>query len=340
MTVIEKCSRLLFGALLILLFSACETDFDLEGEWKDIPVVYAFFSTQDTAHYVRVERAFLEPGGDARAIAQIPDSIFYRADQAVVRLQIGSNDYVLERVDGAAEGYPREEGDFANAPNILYKITQSDLNLESGDRIQLSVDRGGDTEPAFAETTVLFPLEMANLPLTGSLNFSDYNRITRVEWRATGDFAQVFDVRMIIRYRETNPDNPSELLDKELEWVLDQTAERDPTLSLQNIFVQNEAFYQYLASRLDPLEEGVRKFTAIDYQVTGSGQEIADYLTIANANIGITSSQAIPQYTNIEGGLGILSSRYQARFEGLNLSPDSRDSLYDGIHTRELRFVP
>ena len=72
-----KINHLLFLALLTgtLFWSACETDFQLEGEWKDIPVVYAFLTQQDTASSVRVERAFLEPGGNARDIAQIPDSI-------------------------------------------------------------------------------------------------------------------------------------------------------------------------------------------------------------------------------------------------------------------------
>ena len=60
-------SAFLVGFLVVLFFSSCETDVVLEGEWKDIPVVYAFLSIQDTAHYVRVEKAFLQPGGDANA---------------------------------------------------------------------------------------------------------------------------------------------------------------------------------------------------------------------------------------------------------------------------------
>ena len=61
--------------LVTLFFSACTTDFQLEGEWKDIPVVYGFISVTDTAHYVRVEKAFLEPGGDANQIAPEADAI-------------------------------------------------------------------------------------------------------------------------------------------------------------------------------------------------------------------------------------------------------------------------
>nr|HQU58973.1 hypothetical protein [Saprospiraceae bacterium] len=66
---------LLFSATLII--GACSTDFELEAAWKDIPVVYSFISVQDTAHYVRIEKAFLEPGGNAIEIAKIADSIYY-----------------------------------------------------------------------------------------------------------------------------------------------------------------------------------------------------------------------------------------------------------------------
>ncbi|KAA3638695.1 MAG: hypothetical protein DWQ02_04770, partial [Bacteroidetes bacterium] len=68
--------------LATLSITACTTDFQLEGEWKDIPVVYGFISVADTAHYIRVEKAFLEPGGDANQIAQIADSLYY--DNATV----------------------------------------------------------------------------------------------------------------------------------------------------------------------------------------------------------------------------------------------------------------
>ena len=87
-------SLFFFIAFVTLMFSACETDFQLEGEWKDIPVVYAFLSEQDTAYYVRVEKAFLEPGGDATEIAQIPDSIYYKEEQISVSLEVNKSEFV------------------------------------------------------------------------------------------------------------------------------------------------------------------------------------------------------------------------------------------------------
>ncbi|MEL6968561.1 MAG: DUF4249 family protein [Bacteroidota bacterium] len=338
-----KINHLLFLALLTgtLFWSACETDFQLEGEWKDIPVVYAFLSQQDTAYYVRVERAFLEPGGNARDIAQIPDSIYYGENDLSVKLERLSNGqvYDLVRVDGRDEGYPREGGDFVSEPNILYKLSTDEVQLTGGTDFRILVERPGE-ETATATSVIVEELEVANLPITGVYQFNDFDRDTRVEWRAPGESNRVFDLRMIISYRETDPDNQSQLKAKQVEWVLAQNLEREEDISLQSFRFPNESFYQFLASTLEPLSEGFRKFDAINIQVTGAGQEIEDYLRISNANIGITSSQEIPVYTNVENGVGVVSSRFQVISEDLGLGADARDSLYNGFITKELNFVP
>ena len=330
---------LLFGAALF--WSACETDFQLEGEWRDIPVVYAFLSQQDTAYYVRVERAFLEPGGNARNIAQIPDSIYYDDNAVTVKLERLSNGqmYELERVDGRDEGYPRESGDFVSTPNYLYKLSKSVVSLNGGTDFRIIIERQGE-EPATATSVILDEIELANLPLTGVYQFGDFSRDTRVEWRAPGASARVFDVRMIIRYGETDPENPSQRITKEVEWVLNQNLGREDDLSLQSFRFPNESFFQFLASSLTPLDNGTRRFEAINLKVTAAGQEIEDYLRIANANIGITSSQEIPVYTNVENGVGIVSSRFQVISEDFGLGAEARDSLYNSVYTKDLNFVP
>ena len=338
-----KINHLLFLALLTgtLFWSACETDFQLEGEWKDIPVVYAFLSQQDTAYYVRVERAFLEPGGNAREIAQIPDSIYYGENDVSVKLERLSNGqvYDLERVDGRDEGYPREGGDFVNEPNILYKLRTDEVQLTGGTDFRILVERPGE-ETATATSVIVEEIEVANTPISGAYQLHEFDRDTRLNWRAPGESNRVFDLRIIINYRETDPNNQSQLNEKQVEWVLAQNIEREEDLSLQSFVFANESFYQFLATNLEPLDEGFRKFDALNIQVTGAGQEIEDFLRIANANIGITSSQEIPVYTNVENGVGVVSSRFRVISEDFGLGPESRDSLYNSVITKDLNFVP
>ena len=67
----------------LILFSQCSTDFEIEGSGQDIPIVYGLIDVRDTAHYIRVERAFLSGGEDASAIAQRIDSLYYDSSVAV-----------------------------------------------------------------------------------------------------------------------------------------------------------------------------------------------------------------------------------------------------------------
>lgn len=330
----------LLGFFVLLLWSSCETDFSLEGEWKDIPVIYSFLSEQDSAHYVRVERAFLEPGGNAVDIAQIPDSIYYKDGEITVMLKNGDTAIELTRVDGNDEGYPREDGAFASSPNILYKALKSDLDLRGRDIAELTIMRDGEIT-AEATTTMVDEVTFSFLPLNGLAVGRNYTTTNNsIDFLPEGDEASVFDVRLIFRYNETDSANPGNRISKEIVWVLAESLTRDDDTNSQRYVFKGESFYQFLANEIEPINDGNRQFEEIFFEVTAAGSEISEYLGITNANIGITSAQAIPVYSNVDGGVGIVSSRYTARSSSVSLNAQSRDSLYNGFYTRDLNFVP
>lgn len=330
----------LYGILgLGLLVSACTTDFQLEADWKDIPIVNGFLNQADTAHYIRVEKAFLEPGGNAEEIAQIADSLYYDDSRITVELERVSTGerFRMRRVDGNLEGYVRDEGPFAQSPNYLYKINRTEINLEPGEEIRFILSRGDNLEPAQATTNILDEIVIRDTP--GSpLNFSDYNRNITFIWDV-GEFASMFNVRMRIHYNELKP-GATEFEELSIDWILAERFEReDFGVSRVAFSFLSENFYRFLGETLDP-DGSVRQITALDFLVTGVGPEFLELLEVANANIGITSAQSIPVYSNIEGGLGILTSRSFGQRAGMTLNSASVDSLQNGIYTRDLNFVP
>lgn len=329
-----------FIAVVILVFSACETDFDLEGDWKDIPVVYAYISEQDTAHYVRVEKAFLEPGGNANEIAQMVDSLYYKEDQLTVKLENESGEqYELVRVDGNEEGYVRDQGVFANQPNYLYKIDKNTINLTPGELFKLILEKTGSGDTiAIANSQMIYPMEFRSLPNTGFLRIGDFDKTSRVQWRPGEDVAKIFDVRIRFRYRESTADAPDNFVDKEVVWLLDDKYPRDEDVSSEALVYDNESFYAYLGQSI-PTQAGVtREFDHIVYQVSGVGVEVEEYLRISQANTGITSSQALPVYSNVENGIGLVTSRYTIVSDELRLDARSMDTLITGVSTRDLNF--
>lgn len=332
--------KISFFVLPLLIFStACSTDFELEAEWRDIPIVYGLLSFSDTAHYIRVEKAFLPNGGDARDVAQIADSLYYGPNVSVQleNLRTG-NTVTLQKVDGALEGYPRESGPFATVPNYLYKVKAGPAGLLPGDEVKLVINRGDNLPEVTAETKMLeaiTPLE--NGPVS-PIRFGDYNRTTTVRWTA-GPTAKVFDLRLIIHYREANAANPQNLVSKQLEWTLERELKRpNESGEQQTYMIDNEALYLFLKNSLPIDPNAIRVMDFIDVQIAGAGQELIDLLDIIRINAGITSSQSVPKYTNISEGLGIFSSRTTALRPNLVLDGVALDSLRIGIHTKNLNF--
>ncbi|MEN0004300.1 MAG: hypothetical protein AAF798_09160 [Bacteroidota bacterium] len=327
-----------FCLLVCVGFSACETDFTLEGEWRDIPVVYGFISLQDTAHYIRVEKAFLEPGGNAEDVAQIADSLYY--ENATVQLiKENGQAFTLERVDGNLEGYQRQDGPFATAPNFLYKIKKEVINLEGGETIQLLVNRGDDLPPVTAETIVISDIIPNENSPASPMNW-EYNRFVTTAWNVTSE-ARIFDVRYIFNYRENSADAPTVFEERSVEWVVvnELLREDEPTTTRVSISPQGESFYRFLGANIPPAENQVRLLSGVDILISGGGEELVEQIEILRVNSGITSSQVIPTYTNLSEGFGLFTSRVSVLRTNLQLNAVSADSLRNGIYTKDLNFV-
>ena len=149
---------LLLLPVLALILSQCSNDFDVTADWKEIPVVYAFLNPKDSAHYIRVEKAFLDPETSAYTIADIADSLYYPADAIAVFIEKTSSGqrFQLTRVDGNLEGYVRDTGIFAHAPNWLYKLKPAAGNpvILPGEKYRLVIQRADGKPDVTASTTV------------------------------------------------------------------------------------------------------------------------------------------------------------------------------------------
>ena len=116
-------------ALVALFFlPACSEKFDVAAPYKSVTVVYGLLDRNDTAHYIRIQKAFLDNNKSALVMAKEVDSnTFANLNVRVARISMNGNaiasDTVhLTRVDLNVEGYPKQAGTFFNAPNYAYKF--------------------------------------------------------------------------------------------------------------------------------------------------------------------------------------------------------------------------
>lgn len=319
-----------------VLFSTCTTDFQLEAEWKSIPIVYGFVSLQDTAHYIRVEKAFLQPGGNAKDVAQIADSLYFENVTVQLKNLETGQIFDLQKVDGNLEGYQREEGTFANTPNYLYKIKATEMNLQGGEDVEIIINTGDDENLITAQTTILEEMaRKTNFPAI-PLTLDAYDRTITIKW-SNGAETKIFDFRWTIHYQESLP-GTTEFVDKSIEWVIDDRIENSFDRTEGSIKVVSEDFYKFLAANIEEKSNISRKNLRIDFNIAGGGVEFLEYLRVSDANLGITSANQVPVYTNISDGFGIFASRSYVSETDITLSAPARDTLADGIYTKHLNF--
>lgn len=321
--------------LFSLLLLACNNDLDLVTDWQDIPVVYAVLSRSDDVHYIRVEKAFLDPVTSALEIAGRPDSLFYQ--QAVVQLEeVGTGKiFNLERVQYQL---PRESGIFAQSPNILYQISSDQLHLQANEEYKLILNRGDNLPLVTAQTTVIGNYQFVQSNPSDPIDWQ-YNRDVNISWRSDETAAAFFDLNVIIRYRESPSGNSGEWIDKELIWPVVKNLARDERNSIRTaVKVPGIEFYRFIGANLQDFPGGQRIFMGLDLQLLAGGQELFNYINIGQANRGITSAQEIPTYTNLSEGFGVFSSSYEVRKANIGISPTSLDSLQNGQFTKNLNF--
>lgn len=331
---------LVFLSLIIL--SNCSNDFVIIDKWKNIPLVYGILSTSEEFNYIRVEKAFIDESESAFTLAQRPDSLYY--DNIIVKLQneATNQEINLERINVEDLGIEREAGIFASSPNILYRFKESDFPLNEDQIVNLSII-DGVTEQILTEstTTIVGQYEISKSAPTNPLQFK-YDSDFTITWRSDEIQAVFYDVFMKIHYEEQNPDNPSQWVEKELLWTLDQNIERSingGVFSPRTTFSFNgKKFYEYLAQNIDDSVQTLRAVTGIDIIIDAGGQELLNYIDTGAANTGITSNQIIEPYTNMSSGQGIFSSKSRVEVLDYNLNAVTRDSLREGIITRHLNF--
>lgn len=329
--------RFLWLSLLAILSFQCSNEFDLVADWKDIPVVYALLSQSDNVHYIRVEKAFLDKETSALEVAKNADSLYY--DNAIVQLErVETGDvFNLQKVDGTNIGFPRDEGIFATSPNYLYKIDANQINLREGERYRLIINRGEGLTEVTAETTIIGEHQFIQAAPANPIDWQ-YERDVTITWRTDDEAAVFYELKIIVHYEETDPNNSSQFIDKSVEWIVDKDIRREEGVPRVTYEIPGISFYQFLGTNIKGPSNVNRIFRRLDIVVVGGGQELFDYINIGKANVGITSSQVIPTYTNLSEGFGVFSSRVFFDKNNFTVSSMTRDSLRDGIFTKDLNF--
>lgn len=319
--------KYIFFVLGFIFLVGCDNELNLVADHKETPVVYGFLDQSDTAQYVRVERTFVDEAVSGTVIAQNPDSLYYENIVVkIVRVKTGE-EFILNRVDGNLEGYPREEGVFAQSPNYIYKIDTEDITLVQEDIYELHIEGVYEDRDIVASAAVLKRPFFA-IPQSGGVVSFKRNNTINVAWNPQGD-PTIYSASFFFRIEETKGGVTEERI---LEWIIEKNTDEI------KIEADGIEFFSFMKTALEDDPSITREFKEAQFQLTSGNQTIADYIKVGQANLGITSSGEIPTFSNLSEGLGFFASKVSERRVDISLSDITLDSLMRGSLTESLNF--
>jgi hypothetical protein len=313
---------LVFTISIISLFlGSCSNDLEINAPWKDVTVVFGLLNKNETTHYIRISKAFLGEG-DALQFASQFDSLYYNPDLLDVKVYRIYNGIVEDSfLCAAVTDIDKDPGVFAAPSQILYSFDAvlyyppPTSNSSLNDRFQnstyrLIVKNTKTGNVASAETKLV-----SNITLITPGNAIDelplYPQNKTIIKYKTGENGKMYELFIRFKYREYSLLDQSDIVSKVVEINLGRTT-NDNTDGGKEMYedIPNATIYQALFAAIPkstPENPKYRYADSLQFQINVAADDMTTYLNVNQPSN--TVAQERPQYTNIENGLGLFSSR-------------------------------
>lgn len=287
---------------ILVLLSACSTDVDNYATYKDISIVYGMMEPATDTTFVKISRAYLGPG-NALLIAQEPDSSNYsgKLDAKLIKVK-GANETIITLDTITKNNKLAGDSIFYFPQQKLYYTTAP---VDPAATYRLIISKGENAEVS-SSTDIVQNFDIT-FP-TNRINFHS-TTTTQVRW-ISAEKGKRYETKLVFYYKELLPDNPDTLF-KTLTWNLGML--RSATTNggeNMEIVLTGEEFYTRLGSQMDNILNVKRWAGPVDVIISCAADELSTYIDVNAPSNSVI--QEIPEYTNIENGYGIFSSRRTA----------------------------
>lgn len=291
---------------IAVLFNACETDIETNAPWKDITVVYGLLDPQETEHYVKINRAFLGEG-DANQMATFADSVNYQDGELDVTIleYDGSNlknTYTLTRT---VNDFPKNSGTFNDAENVLYKFTGT-LDRDYDYKLNIQNNKSGTDITAETDIVQDIVVTLPNSNQRINLKNNSGTYLEQLVSITTGANIGRVQAVFIFNYIEYANDTVAKSIEMSLGELKTTTNQGNEKLEFT---ISGQSFFDVITKKVQPNIPGLYKRTVEPAQVKFiiAGEELNTYMEVNEPSNSVV--QVKPEYTNIENGIGIFSSR-------------------------------
>ena len=292
--------------LFIILFSSCETDFDVNAQWEDVTIVYGLIDPNIEDQLIKINKAFLGQG-DALQMASIADSSNYNPSDLHVKIhrirQQAFNQYdTLSSVTLNDTILDKDDGLFSTDNNIIYTFKKPSsfyntnslyaleiINLISGHKVTSQTEIINTF--SFESLNPSFEWGLYNGDLPDSLKF----RTKNIEWQPSTN-GVIYQLDIVINYIENNDTI-------NLPWSQPLVEYTSGNMSLK---IKGDQFFQFLTTNLT--NNTPKQFLNLDLVMTIGSDDLKTYINVNKPFSGIVQER--PVFSNINNGVGLFSSRF------------------------------
>ncbi len=356
--------KLLIPALLAasLGMQSCKDDFQVAAPYKEIMMAYGMINASDTAHYIRIEKAFLDNDKSAIDMSQIADSSYFKNLTVVMKEYDGSGSTLrrvipMYRVDMRLEGYPKDAAGsqgFFTDPHYAYKLKTSSnadsvLNPYRKYRLVVTNADAGRTD----SSEIFYVVNTDKTDNANSFYVSKFNDATFTLSFAKTTLKSSFTLsgttprngRMIegiIRFNYVEKNNTT---GEKTRKSADFTFGKDTKSGAQQFKMEtlNSAFYGFLYDAMGPAPANVvRYLDSCDFIIYCGGNELYNYYQLSTIQSGsIVGEQIKPFYSNMKGDntYGIVTSRALNIRKNVPIDNITMDSIKLNPITKSLNII-
>jgi len=313
-------------SVFAIVFTACETDFDVNATWEEVTVVYGLLDAGEgeEVQKIRISKAFLGEM-DALQMAQYADSINFDPNDLDVKVFRIKHNEVIDSVSLVAIPTFRN-GDLFYDTIIIYEFEKINF-LKSDSEYELIIKHKASEDVVSGRTKLISSFSFDGLKNGYKFGFYNADPILqdstkylskRIDWNHSTN-GKIYQVDMIFKYVESEDTI-------KLTWSQPLVTSAGNAM---NTLLEGKKFFTFLRNSITKDATKHRNFVNIDLIMTVGTTDLETYINVNQPITGIVQER--PQFSNINHGIGIFSSRFTHVRSDVLLNDWTKDYLIEEL---------
>lgn len=338
----NKTKNIIIALFAVLLISGCSTDVKVAAPYKEIPVVVGLLNKNDNIHYIKVNKAFLNEDGSPYTAGSVLDSNLYPYPLSVKLYALNASGVKFDSVSLDTVHIQRSGSGTFLSNNVYYATPYYKLkyiNVSGKDttwaKYKVEVRKASDNKLiASAQCGIVSEIRFGATPReidiynpNFSANVAEYKKQS-LSWIAPRNGKRYSGV-LRFKFRVQNDGTGEDYLDSvDMQLMQNNRLNSNDNNTPITFVLFGADFYGNLQLKLDPLPSSYRRVyvAPLEFHLEFGGEELDTYMELNNSSLGL--SEVVPEYTNIDGGYGLFSSRVKKVFNDIRQVNLSLNSIY------------